>query len=154
MKSIIATTLMVFAPFVAFAGGHSTLGGSGTGVRIDLKTIEGTSGTHVQVTTSDIWMYDNPPEGFPKATSATCSQFIAFAMGQEQPVGGSFTCQVVDVDGDVALQSGALQPDGTALITQVAGTGKWTAFVGTQLIGKTDIQVDAKTSTYSWTATN
>ena len=40
MKSIIVATLLVFAPFVAFAGGHSNLSASGTGVRIDLKTIE------------------------------------------------------------------------------------------------------------------
>ena len=37
MKKIIAAAVLVFAPFVAFAGGHSALGGSGTGVRIDLK---------------------------------------------------------------------------------------------------------------------
>ena len=40
--------------------------------------------------------------------------------------------------------SQAFKPDGKALITQVAGTGKWTPFVGTQLIRKTGIQVDAK----------
>ena len=141
-------------PSLALAGGHSGLGGNGTGVVVDLKTMEGKSGVLVHQTTSDVWIYDNPPEGFPKATSATCSQFIAFAMGQEQPVGGALACQVVDPNGDVAIQSGAFQADGTVLITQVAGTGKWTAFVGTQLIGKTDIQVDAKTSTYSWTAAN
>ena len=154
MRKIVIAFVVLLMPSLALAGGHSGLGGNGTGVVVDLKTMEGKSGVLVHQTTSDVWIYDNPPEGFPKATSATCSQFIAFAMGQEQPVGGSFTCQVVDVDGDVALQSGAFQPDGTALITQVAGTGKGTAFVGTQLIGKTDIQVDAKTSTYSWTATN
>ena len=154
MSKIVIAFVVLLMPSLALAGGHSGLGGNGTGVVVDLKTMEGKSGVLVHQTTSDVWIYDNPPEGFPKATSATCSQFIAFAMGQEQPVGGSFTCQVVDVDGDVALQSGAFQPDGTALITQVAGTGKWTAFVGTQLIGKTDIQVDAKTSTYSWTAKN
>ncbi len=48
MKRFIATCLLSLAPFVAFAGGHSALGGSGTGVRTDLKTIEGTSGTYVQ----------------------------------------------------------------------------------------------------------
>ena len=154
MRKIVIAFAVLLMPSLALAGGHSGLGGNGTGVVVDIKTMEGKSGVLVHQTTSDVWVYDNPPEGFPKATSATCSQFIAFAMGQEQPVGGSFTCQVVDVDGDVALQSGAFQPDGTALITQVAGTGKWTAFVGTQLIGKTDIQVDAKTSTYSWKATN
>ena len=75
MKRIISTILLSLAPFVAFAGGHSALGGSGTGVRTDLKTIEGTSGTHIQVTTSDIWMYENPPEGFHKAMKVNCNYF-------------------------------------------------------------------------------
>ena len=129
MRKIVIAFVVLLMPSLALAGGHSGLGGNGTGVVVDLKTMEGKSGVLVHQTTSDVWIYDNPPEGFPKATSAKCSQFIAFAMGQEQPVGGSFTCQVVDVDGDVALQSGAFQPDGTALITQVAGTGKWTVWL-------------------------
>ena len=33
MKIIISTILLSLAPFVAFAGGHLALGGSGTGVR-------------------------------------------------------------------------------------------------------------------------
>ena len=86
MKIIISTILLSLAPFVAFAGGHSALGGSGTGVRTDLKTIEGTSGTHVQVTTSDIWMYENPPEGFHKAMKVNCNYFQVFASGQQQPL--------------------------------------------------------------------
>ena len=45
MKKIIAAIIFVLAPSVSLAGGHSALGGSGTGVRVDLKTIEGTSGT-------------------------------------------------------------------------------------------------------------
>jgi len=154
MKKIVIACAALLMPSLALAGGHSALGGTGTGVVVDMKTMEGKSGVLVHQTTSDVWIYDNPPEGFPKASSATCNQFITFAMEQEQPVGGSFACQVVDVDGDVALHSGTFQSNGTALITQVAGTGKWTAFVGSQLIGKTDIQVDAKTSTYSWIATN
>ena len=75
MKKLILVTLLLFAPFFAFAGGHSALSASGTGVRIDLKTIEGTSGNHVQATTSDIWMYENPPEGFHKAMKVNCNYF-------------------------------------------------------------------------------
>ena len=48
MNRTIGTILLSLDPFVSFAGGHSALGGSGTGVRTDLKTIEGTSGTYVQ----------------------------------------------------------------------------------------------------------
>ena len=40
MKKIISAVVLVFAPFFAFAGGHSALSASGTGVRIDLKTID------------------------------------------------------------------------------------------------------------------
>ena len=154
MRKIVIAFVVLLMPSLALAGGHSGLGGNGTGVVVDLKTMEGKSGVLVHQTTSDVWIYDNPPEGFPKATSATCSQFITFATGQQQPVGGALTCQVVDPDGDVSIHMGAFQGDGTVLITQVSGTGKWAALVGSQVIGKTDIQIDAKTSTYSWTAVN
>ena len=142
MKRIIATILLSLAPFVAFAGGHSALGGSGTGVRTDLKTIEGTSGTHVQVTTSDIWMYENPPEGFHKAMKVNCNYFQVFASGQQQPVGGVGTCQAHDPDGDVVLNNGVFQPDGTIALTIIAGTGKWAALTGAKFQGKTRLRVD------------
>ena len=63
-------------PSLALAGGHSGLGGNGTGVVVAIKTMEGKSGVLVHQTTSDVWIYDNPPEGFPKATSATCSNLL------------------------------------------------------------------------------
>ena len=125
MKRIIVASVLVFAPFVAFAGGHSALGGSGTGVRIDLKSIEGTSGSHVQVTTSDIWMYDNPPEGFPEAMQVNCNYFQVLHY-QQQPNGG-IGVYAYDPDGDISLSNGVFQPDGTIAVTIVAGTGKLTA---------------------------
>ena len=142
MKKFIAATLLVLAPFVAFAGGHSALGGSGTGVRIDLKTIEGASGTHVQVNTSDIWMYENPPEGFPKAMKVNCNYFQVFATGQQQPIGGIGTCQALDSDGDISLNNGVFQPDGTIAVTIIAGTGKWAALTGAKFQGKTRHSLD------------
>ena len=142
MKKIISALVLVFAPFFAFAGGHSALSASGTGVRIDLKTIEGTSGNHVQATTSDIWMYENPPEGFHKAMKVNCNYFQVFASGQQQPVGGVCTCQAHDPDGDVVLNNGVFQPDGTIAVTIIAGTGKWAAFVGSKFTGKTRHSLD------------
>ena len=137
MKKIIVAAVLVLAPFFAFAGGHSALGASGTGVRIDLKTIEGTSGNHVQATTSDIWMYENPPEGFHKAMKVNCNYFQVFASGQQQPIGGVGTCQAHDPDGDVVLNNGIFQPDGTIAVTIIAGTGKWAALTGAKFQGKT-----------------
>ena len=137
MKKIIAALIFVLAPAVSFAGGHSALGGSGTGVRINLKTIEGTSGTHVQITTNDIWMYENPPEGFPEAMRVTCNYFQVFATGQQQPSGGSGTCQAVDPDGDISLWNGVAQSDGTLAFSVTTGTGKWTALIGAKFRGKT-----------------
>ena len=145
MKSIIVATLLVFAPFVAFAGGHSALGGSGTGVRIDAKTIEGTSGTHVQITTNDIWMYENPPEGFPEAMRVTCNYFQVFAAGQQQPNGGIGVCQAYDPDGDISLNNGIFQPNGTIAVTIIAGTGKWAALTGAKFQGKTRNSLDGGT---------
>ena len=142
MKKIISTILLSLAPFVAFAGGHSALGGSGTGVRTDLKTIEGTSGTHVQVTTSDIWMYENPPEGFPEAMKVNCNYFQVFATGQQRPNGGIGVCQAHDPDGDISLVNGVFQPDGTIALTIIAGTGKWAALIGAKFQGKTRDRVD------------
>ena len=142
MKKIFSTILLSLAPFVAFAGGHSALGGSGTGVRTDLKTIEGTSGTHIQVTTSDIWMYENPPEGFPEAMKVNCNYFQVFATGQQRPNGGIGVCQAHDPDGDISLVNGVFQPDGTIALTIIAGTGKWAALIGAKFQGKTRDRVD------------
>ena len=142
MKRVITTILLSLAPFVAFAGGHSALGGSGTGVRTDLKTIEGTSGRHVQVTTSDIWMYENPPEGFPEAMKVNCNYFQVFATGQQRPNGGIGVCQAHDPDGDISLVNGVFQPDGTIALTIIAGTGKWAALIGAKFQGKTRDRVD------------
>lgn len=152
MRLVFITILAAFIPTIAFADGHTTPGaGYGTAITVGSKKIEGTSGVLVHQTTSDVWIWENPLKGFPKATSATCDQFFAFASGQQQPIGGSFTCQSVDGSGDVLISTGAFQSDGTALITQIAGTGKWAQHVGTQFIGKTDIQADMSTSVYSWT---
>ena len=109
MKKIIAAIIFVLAPAISLAGGHSALGGSGTWVRIDLKTIEGISGTHLQVTTNDIWMYENPPAGFPEAMRVTCNYFQVFATGQQPPIGGIGTCQTHDPDGDISLKNGIFQ---------------------------------------------
>ena len=142
MKKLIATIMFVLAPAVSLAGGHSALGGTGTGVRIDLKTIEGTSGNHVQATTSDIWMYENPPEGFPEAVKMNCNYFQVFPTGQQRPNGGIGACQIHDPDGDISLINGIFQPDGTIALTIIAGTGKWAALTGAKLQGKTRLRVD------------
>ena len=142
MKKLIATIMFVLAPAVSLAGGHSALGGTGTGVRIDLKTIEGTSGNHVQATTSDIWMYENPPEGFPEAVKMNCNYFQVFATGQQRPNGGIGVCQAHDPDGDISLVNGVFQPDGTIALTIIAGTGKWAALTGAKFQGKTRLRVD------------
>ena len=143
MKKLITTIMFVLAPAVSLAGGHSALGGTGTGVRIDLKTIEGTSGNHVQATTSDIWMYENPPEGFPEAVKMNCNYFQVFPTGQQRPNGGIGACQIHDPDGDISLINGVFQPDGTIALTIIAGTGKWAALTGAKFQGKTRLRVDA-----------
>ena len=106
MKKLLAASLLALAPTISLAGGHSGLGGHGTGMTMNVETMQGTSGALVMQTTQDVWMWDDPPEGFPAATTATCNQFIALGT-TSQPIGGAVVCRVVDPDGDVFLNTGA-----------------------------------------------
>ena len=93
-----------------------------------------------------------PARGF---SSVHCNmyQFIAF-YETPQPIGGVVVCRSIDPDGDVTLNNGTVQPDGTVLLTIVAATGKWAPYVGASWIGKTDIQVSETASVYSFTPAN
>ena len=73
MKNIISTVALLLLPLTAFAGGHSGLGGHGTGITVDSKVIEGKTGILVQNMTDDVWIWDNPPEDFDSATSTSCT---------------------------------------------------------------------------------
>ena len=154
MKQFVLSAILLIIPSLSLAGGHSGFGGIGTGITINSEVMEGKSGTLVKNTTDDVWIWDNLPEGFHKATRATCTQFLAFATGEQQPVGFSVTCLSVDPDGDATMSVLAPHDSGRALITQVAGTGKWEAYNGIQFLGGTDIQIDSSTSTYSWKPIN
>ena len=59
-----------------------------------------------------------------------------------------------NLEGDITMSVGMPHESGRALITQVAGTGKWEAYNGIQFLGGTDIQIDASTSLYSWEPIN
>ena len=154
MRHIILTVFFAIIPVVSFSGGHSGFGGKGTAVTIENEVMKGKSGVLVKNTSSDVWMWNNLPKGFPSTTSAQCTQFIAFATGQEQPIGFSFTCLSVDPEGDVSMSVGAPHKSGRALITQVAGTGKWEEYNGMQFLGGTDVQINETTSIYSWEPIN
>ena len=153
MKNLATAALLTCFPALVFAGGHGSLGGHGTGVTIDTHVMEGKTGGLVMQTTQDVWIWDNPPEGFPAASTATCNQYIAFG-ATPQPIGGTFVCRSVDQDGDITLNTGAFQPDGSAMITSIAATGKWAAYVGASWIGKTTIQACENGTVYTFTPTN
>ena len=89
----------------------------------------------VQNMTQDVWIWDNPPEGFDAATNASCIQTISFATGQEAPLGGTVTCTVVDETGDVFINTGTFGGDGV-LLTLVGGTGKWASYTRALWKGK------------------
>ena len=44
--------------------------------------------------------------------------------------------------------------DGSALITSVAATDKWAAYIGASWIGKTNIQAGENGTVYTFTPTN
>lgn len=152
MIRILTAATLALLPSIVLAGGHAGMGGIGTGITSDNQVMEGKTGVLVKKTTNDVWIWDNPPEGFHKATAATCTQVLTFAAGQEQPIGYNGICMSVDPDGDVAVSLLTPHPEG-ALITQTSGTGKWEAYNGIKFIGKTTNQIDPNTTTYSWTPT-
>jgi len=137
VKKIIAIATLALAPTLSFAGGHASLVGHGTARIIDSHVMEGKSGVLVRNISSDVWIWDNPPEGFDAATGAECTQYIAFAKGQEAPVGGTVTCRSIDGTGDVLINTGTFQPNNSVLLSTIAATGKWAAFVGAQWVGTT-----------------
>ena len=143
----------MLASSIGFADGHAGLGGHVTVVVTNTEAMQGTTGGLVKQTTQEVWIWDNPPEGFPAASSATCNQFIAFGE-TPQPIGGAVVCRSIDPDGDVSLNNGMFRPDGTVLLTIVAATGKWAPYVGASWIGKTDIQLGESASVYSFTPAN
>ena len=153
MKKLFTALLLALAPTVSLSGGHSDLGGHGTGMTMNVETMQGTSGALVMQTTQDVWMWDDPPEGFSAATAVTCNQFIALGT-TSQPIGGALVCRIVDPDGDVFLNTGAFQADGTVRLTVVAATGKWAAYIGANWIGKTETQIGDNASVYSFEPTN
>ena len=153
MKNIITATALILFPFIALAGGHSGLGGHGTDVIVDTKVLEGKTGVIVQNITEDIWIWDNPPEGFDAATTASCTQTISFAAGQEAPIGGAVTCTVVDETGDIFINTGTFGGDGV-LLTLVGGTGKWAAYTGAQWKGVTRHSLKGGGSVYDFTPAN
>ena len=56
---------------------------------------------------------------------------------QQPPIGGIGACQTHDPDGDISLNTGIFQPNGTIAVTITAGTGKWAALIGAKFQGKT-----------------
>jgi hypothetical protein len=64
MKKLLLVLLLALAPTISLAGGHAGLSGVGTGITMNVETMQGTSGALVMQTTQDVWMWDDPPEGF------------------------------------------------------------------------------------------
>ena len=153
MKHIILLAMLGLVPAATFAGGHAEFGGHGTAVRTDAETTEATSGSHARVITSDVWIYDNPPEGFHVAQKATCHYFQIFDTGKQQPSGGTATCQAVDPDGDISLWNGVFQSTGTLAFSVITGTGKWAALSGAKFQGKTRNSLGGA-SVYDFTPVN
>ena len=153
MKKVLSILALSVLPSVTLAGAHGGLSGHGTGIVTDKEVMEGTTGALIKRTTEDIWIWENPPAGFPAATSATCNQFIAVG-GAPQPIGVVFVCRSVDPDGDITLNNGLPQADGSIKLTIVAATGKWAPYIGASWIGATDIDLGDDGSVYTFTPAN
>ena len=48
----------------------------------------------------------------------------------------------MDGTGDVLINTGTFQPNGSVLLSTIAATGKWAAFTGAQWVGTTRHSID------------
>ena len=79
--------------------------------------------------------------------------FIAVG-GAPQPIGVVFVCRSVDPDGDITLNNGLPQADGSIKLTIVAATGKWAPYIGASWIGTNDIDLGDDGSVYTFKPAN
>jgi len=150
LKHLALAISVAATPNLTLAGGHSKFSGQGTSVITGSNVMEGSTGVLLSQTSEDVWIWDNAPEGYPAASTASCTQYLAFATGQMMPLGFVNVCQQVDVDGDVNLLQANPQADGSFLVTQIAGTGKWAAFTGAKWVGQTNVNIGQNASVYSF----
>ena len=98
------------------------------------KMMEGTTGSIMINSTTDLWDWSEAPEGFPTLVTAECNQSIALT-AEGAPFGGVGVCSMMDPDGDLAIYFGEITPQLEYVGSLTAGSGKYEPYVGQKFVG-------------------
>lgn len=98
------------------------------------KMMEGTTGSILINSTTDLWDWSEAPEGFPTLVTAECNQSIALT-AEGAPFGGVGVCSMMDPDGDLAIYFGEITPQLEYIGSLTAGSGKYEPYVGQKFVG-------------------
>lgn len=136
MKNIVLAAAVSLLPVTAFADGHSKIWNmAGLGNAPDTsEMMQGTTGSLLINTSTDLWDWSKAPEGFPTLVTAECSQTVALTP-EGAPFGGVGVCAMMDPDGDLAIYFGEITPQMEYIGSMTAGSGKYEPYVGQKFIG-------------------
>jgi len=137
MKNIILAAAILALPVTAFADAHAkkiwNMAGLGNAPDSS-EMMQGTTGSLLINSSTDLWDWSQAPEGFPTLVTAECSQTIALTP-EGAPFGGVGVCGMMDPDGDLAIFFGEVTPQMEYVGSLTAGSGKNEPYVGQKFIG-------------------
>lgn len=128
--------LFLCSTSVALAAGHSQLWNM-TGLAnapSSSQMMEGTTGSIIINSSTDLWDWSEAPEGFPTLVTAECNQTVALT-AEGALFGGVGVCSMVDPDGDLAIYFGEITPQLEYVGSLTAGSGKYEPYVGQEFFG-------------------
>ena len=136
MKNIIMATAVILLPATAFANDHLKVWNMAglANAPSSSKMMEGTTGSIMINSTTDLWDWSEAPEGFPTLVTAECNQSIALT-AEGAPFGGVGVCSMMDPDGDLAIYFGEITPQLEYVGSLTAGSGKYEPYVGQKFVG-------------------
>jgi hypothetical protein len=123
-RTFLTIAFVAFWSSMAFAGGHGLFSQTAFVTTTDEHIVEGTTGHMVSAQNESIWDWRNAPEGWPRAAKATCQESHVLSV-DKKPLLGSWSCELVDVDGDVGLWVGDWNMSSHSTGRMLGGTGKY-----------------------------
>lgn len=132
----IVAALFVCSSSAVLADGHSQLWNMAglANAPSSSQMMEGTTGSIIINSSTDLWDWSEAPEGFPTLVTAECNQTVALT-AEGAPFGGVGVCSMVDPDGDLAIFFGEITPQLEYVGSLTAGSGKYEPYVGQEFVG-------------------
>ena len=133
--SKLTAIFLAFSASPLFADGHAQLWNT-TGIGnapSTMSIMEGTTGSIMMASSTDLWDWSAAPEGFPSLVTAECTRYVALT-SDGQPFGGFGGCSMVDPDGDLAIYFGEFTPQMEYIGSLTAGSGKYEPYIGQNFI--------------------